>query len=166
MPIDEFYATEKVRYSDEFFICIPTPPIPKPVGGFYQELWARWQMPDVCPVEDTPPVTAHENALSETPTLEQRFHEQATRWGRETTHLSSPAQQMMHPSYQAILGMGNEKPREIVRLMIRDMQQHRRPWFWALSYFAQDNPVRQSDAGNMDRTIKAWVNWEKAQRLP
>jgi len=99
-------------------------------------------------------------------TLEQRFQEQADKWQRETQHLSSPAQRMMHPSYQAILGMGNENPREIISLMIRDMQQHRRPWFWALSYFAQDNPVSQSDAGRTDKMIKAWVDWEKAKRLP
>jgi len=98
-------------------------------------------------------------------TLEQKFQEQANKWQRETQHLSSPGQRMMHPSYQAILGMGNENRREIIRLMIRDMQQHRRPWFWALSYLAQDNPVSQSDAGNTDKVIKAWVDWGKAQRL-
>jgi hypothetical protein len=97
--------------------------------------------------------------------LEQRFQAQADKWQKETQHLSSPGQRMMHASYQAILGMGNENRREIIRLMIRDMQQHRRPWFWALSYLAQDNPVSQSDAGNTDKTIKAWVDWGKAQRL-
>ena len=99
-------------------------------------------------------------------TLAQRFQEQADKWQRETQHLSSPGQRMMHPSYQAILGMGNENRREIIRLMIRDMKQHRRPWFWALSYLAHDNPVSQSDAGNTDKVIKAWVDWEEAQRLP
>jgi YD repeat-containing protein len=84
-------------------------------------------------------------------TLEQKFQEQADKWRKETQHLSSPAQKMMHPSYQAVLGMGNENPREIVRLMIQDMQQHRTPWFWALSYFAQDNPISQSDAGRRTR---------------
>src|SRR5947209_38701 len=37
--------------------------------------------------------------------LEERFREQADKWRRETEHLSSPSQMMMHPSYQAILGM-------------------------------------------------------------
>lgn len=99
-------------------------------------------------------------------TLEQRFQEQAEKWQRETQHLSSPAQRMMHPSYQAILGMGNENRREVISLMIRDMQRYRRPWFWALSYLAQDNPVSQSDAGKTDKMIQAWVDWGKAQRLP
>src|SRR5207249_10087554 len=40
--------------------------------------------------------------------LEKRFREQADKWERETQHLSSPTQRIMHPSYQAILGMGQE----------------------------------------------------------
>lgn len=97
-------------------------------------------------------------------TLKERFLVQAKKLRRETQHFSSPGQRMMHPSYQAILGMGNEHPREIIRLMIEDMQQHRTPWFWALSYLAQDNPISQSDAGKTDKMIKAWVDWEKASR--
>ena len=104
-------------------------------------------------------------AATSPPTLRQRFLDLAQQWTDETGHLSSPTQKMLHPSYQAILGMGNENPREIIRLMILDMQQHRRPWFWALSYLAQDNPVSQSDAGKTDNIVKAWVDWGKAQRL-
>jgi hypothetical protein len=104
--------------------------------------------------------------MEKTISLEQRFRDQSDKWQRETQHLSSPAQRMLHPSYQAILGMGNENRREVISLMIRDMQQHRRPWFWALSYLAQDNPVSQSDAGKTDKMIQAWVDWGEAQRLP
>jgi hypothetical protein len=99
------------------------------------------------------------------PTLEQRFREQSDKWHRETQHFSSPGQRTIHPSYLAIMGMGNDNPREIIKLMLRDMQQNRRPWFLALSYLAKDNPVRQSDAGKTDKMIKAWVNWGKANRL-
>jgi hypothetical protein len=97
--------------------------------------------------------------------LEQRFREQADKWQRETQHLSSPTQRMMHPSYQAILGMGQHNARKVVALMIRDMQQNQRAWFWALSYLAQDNPISQSDAGKTDKMIKAWVNWGKVEGL-
>src|SRR5581483_6978057 len=98
-------------------------------------------------------------------TLEERFREQAEKWDRETAHLSSPNQRFGHPSYQAILGMGRDNPREVVRLMLRDLQQNRRAWFWALSYLAKDNPVEPPDAGKTDKMIKAWVNWGKAERL-
>src|SRR5271165_5121484 len=59
-------------------------------------------------------------------TLEQRFREQAERWQRETAHLSSPLQRMMHPSYQAILGMGAEYKHEVVGFLLHDMQNNHR----------------------------------------
>jgi hypothetical protein len=98
-------------------------------------------------------------------TLEQRFREQADKWARETKHLSSPTQMMMHPSYQAILGMALENKREILRLLILDLQQHRNEWFWALSYLTQENPIKATDAGKMDRMIAAWVNWGRENHI-
>jgi hypothetical protein len=91
--------------------------------------------------------------------LDQRFREQSDKWAQETQHLSSPNQMMAHPSYQAILGMASENKREIIRLMILDLKQNRNEWFWALSYLTQDNPIKHSDAGKMDKMISAWVNW-------
>jgi hypothetical protein len=93
--------------------------------------------------------------------LEQRFREQAERWQRETRHLSSPTQKIMHPSYQAVLGMGTE----VVPLMLRDLAQNRTEWFWALSYITQENPIKREDAGKMDKMLAAWVNWGKERGL-
>lgn len=93
--------------------------------------------------------------------LEERFREQADKWERETRHLSSPTQMMMHPSYHAILGMGQE----VVPLLVRDLQQNRRSWFWALSYLTHENPINPKDAGKMDAMIKAWVGWGKEKGL-
>jgi hypothetical protein len=95
--------------------------------------------------------------------LAERFREQSDKWAQETRHLSSPIQRMGHPSYQAIMGMAQENKREVIRLLILDLQQRRRPWFWALSYLAQTNPVSRKDAGKMDRMIEAWVKWAKAE---
>jgi hypothetical protein len=91
--------------------------------------------------------------------LAERFRTQADKWARETQHLSSPAQMMAHPSYQAILGMAQDNKREIIRLLLLDLERNRNEWFWALSYLTQDNPIKPSDAGKMDRMISAWLNW-------
>lgn len=91
--------------------------------------------------------------------LEQRFHEQAEKWGTETEHLSSPTQMMMHPSYQAILGMAREDEQKIIRLMLHDLRDRRRLWFWALSYLTKENPIKSTDAGKLDKMIMAWVEW-------
>ena len=95
--------------------------------------------------------------------LKQRFEEHAAKWERETRHLSSPTQRMMHPSYQAVLGMGREHQKEIVSLLIRDMQDHDRPWFAALSYITNENPIDRADAGKMNKMIESWVKWAKSR---
>ncbi len=105
------------------------------------------------------------HSLEADPSLAGRFREQADKWARETQHLSSPTQRIMHPSYQAILGMGQDHKQEIIRFLLLDLKQHRRAWFWALSYLAQDNPISQKDAGKMDKMIKAWVDWGKKKGL-
>jgi hypothetical protein len=65
------------------------------------------------------------------PTLEQNFREQAKKWDRETAHLSSPAQRFSHASYIAILGMANDNRDKVIDLLLRDMKNNRREWFWA-----------------------------------
>jgi hypothetical protein len=97
--------------------------------------------------------------------LEDRFRKQAEKWQRETQHLSSPLQKMMHPSYQAILGMGADHRREIVSLMLRDLQQNRGDWFLALSYLTYANPTNPRDAGKTDRLASEWIKWGKDQGL-
>ncbi|HET6178410.1 MAG TPA: hypothetical protein VFE61_15865 [Candidatus Sulfotelmatobacter sp.] len=97
--------------------------------------------------------------------LAERFREQAEKWENETGHLSSPTQKLVHPSYQAILGMGSEHKIEVLSLLLRDLEKNRRPWFWALSYLSQDNPIRPADAGKKDRMIAAWLTWGKAKGL-
>lgn len=98
------------------------------------------------------------------PTLEDRFRKLAEQWGDETGHLSSPNQKMLHPSYQAILGMGQEHREEIIDLLLQDLKENRRPWFWALSYLAQTNPISPADAGRMDRMIDAWLRWGQTRK--
>jgi hypothetical protein len=98
-------------------------------------------------------------------TLEQRFHEQSDKWRQETEHLSSPAQIMMHPSYQAILGMAKGREQEMIRLMLHDLRENRTPWFWALSYLTQQNPIERSAAGKLDKMIKAWIDWGKTKGI-
>ena len=115
-----------------------------------------WEFPDLEPVGE-----AHITFVAGVAgiSLAERFRTQADKWARETQHLSSPSQMMAHPSYQAILGMAQENKREIIRLLLLDLQKNRRKWFWALSYLTQDNPITPSDAGRIDKMISAWVNW-------
>jgi hypothetical protein len=98
--------------------------------------------------------------------LRHRFLDLAQQWEDETGHLSSPNQRMLHPSYKAILGMGQEHKEELIDLLIQDMKDKRRQWFWALSYLAQVNPIKPEDAGRIDRMINAWVRWGEKRERP
>lgn len=96
------------------------------------------------------------------PTLQERFREQAQKWEQETRFVSSITKRINHPSYTAILGMAQEPG--IIGILLRDLQENRRPWFWALSYMTQTNPVSQEDAGKTDKMIAAWLKWGKEKR--
>jgi hypothetical protein len=101
-------------------------------------------------------------------TLEERFREQADKWERETAHLSSPLQRMIHPSYQAILGMSAESPenkRDVVRFMLRDLKSDQHDWFLALSYLTQQNPINPKDYGKTSKVAASWMKWGEEQGL-
>jgi hypothetical protein len=95
------------------------------------------------------------------PSVEATFAQHAEKWESETTHISSPAKRIMHPSYQAILGMGEA----VVPFMLRDLRDNRHAWFWALSYLTKENPIGPDDAGKMDQMISAWVQWGKIKGI-
>jgi hypothetical protein len=109
-----------------------------------------------------------EQAIVARAKLEADFFKQAEQWGRETAHMSSPLQKMMHPSYQAILGMSAQSPenrRDIIRFMLHDLKTGRREWSLALSYLTQQNPINPKDYGRTDKINAAWIKWGNDQGL-
>jgi hypothetical protein len=115
---------------------------------FVEELLAKAMATDVAP-------EASEVAL------EERFRELAENWERETGSLSSLTKRVMHKNYQAIVGMGQQ----VVPILLRDLRDNRRDWFWALSAITQENPVDRVDAGRVDKMIAAWVDWGRKKRM-
>ncbi|MFI5111485.1 MAG: hypothetical protein ACHP9S_01560 [Terriglobales bacterium] len=93
--------------------------------------------------------------------LEQRFRELADAWQRETAHLSSTAKRVLNSNYQAIMALGPP----VIRLLLRDLRENRRDWFWALHHLAQDDPITTDDIGNKDRMIAAWEEWGRQRRI-
>jgi len=93
--------------------------------------------------------------------LEREFLEQAERWDRETTFLSSTPKKVLHESYQRIMAMGPD----VVPFLLRDLQRTGRSWFWALRHLTRTNPVPIEDQGNIDKMIDDWVTWGKREGL-
>jgi hypothetical protein len=100
--------------------------------------------------------------------IEAKFNELAEKWDIETAHLSSPLQKMMHPSYQAILGMSAESAtnkRQIIRFLLRDLKTSHRDWFLMLSYLTQQNPISPKDSGKTSKMVASWLAWGEKQGL-
>ena len=88
-----------------------------------------------------------------------RFYNLKKEWGDNITGLSSITEISMHPSYQQIIGMGPVA----IPLIMWEMTQEPNHWFWALKSITGEDPVDQSQRGNMKYMTDAWVNWGRKQ---
>lgn len=93
--------------------------------------------------------------------LEETFHSLAKQWRKESSHLSSVTKIVMHPCYQSIIGLG----RDVVPILLRQLQQEPDFWFWALSSITRENPISSEDEGNIRRMSNAWLEWGRRQGL-
>ncbi|TWU43298.1 hypothetical protein Q31b_23360 [Novipirellula aureliae] len=94
-------------------------------------------------------------AISE-PILE-RFQKLKDDWKSRTRHLSNTAQISLVFSYQQIIGMGPA----IVPLILAELEKEPDHWFWALEAITGENPVRDTDAGDVEASAQAWLQWGK-----
>jgi hypothetical protein len=102
------------------------------------------------------------NALDETESeIAQEFHNLAETWKGETAHISSMSQIVMHPSYQKIIKMGWD----VVPLLLKDLQETKSFWFWALTSITEENPIGPNDAGNVLKMTDAWIRWGRGRGL-
>lgn len=95
--------------------------------------------------------------------LEQRFNELADEWRRQKGPISSITLKSMIPAYQRIIGLG----RAIIPLILKELERKPDHWFYALEMLTteDENPVSDSDAGNINKMAAAWVRWGKEKRL-
>ena len=89
--------------------------------------------------------------------VEQRFHELAEQWRRETGGYSSISQITEHPAYQEIIAMGDVA----IPWILHDLQQRPGHWFVALRKITGQSPILEGDRGNMSRMRAAWLAWGK-----
>jgi len=91
----------------------------------------------------------------------RKFQELAQHWRAETAHLSSVTKQVMHPSYQRIIGLGPA----VLPILLQELGRESGYWFWALNAITGEDPVRPEDLGDVPRMTEAWLNWGKQHRL-
>lgn len=98
---------------------------------------------------------ARERSRTAQADVEETFYELAETWRSDTRFLSATDDIVLHPAYQSIIGMG----REVIPLLLRELQRKPSHWFWALRSITREDPVRPEDAGNIRNMAEAWLNW-------
>lgn len=119
------------------------------------------EQPSLEPGSPRPPTPIPRRALerapgeshARAPQIAGRFAALSSQWKRETAHLSSVSEMVLHPAYQQIIGMGPA----VLPLIVRDLRRELGHWFWALRAITGENPVSEDDAGNMRRMRDAWL---------
>ena len=89
--------------------------------------------------------------------LEMEFQELAARWQEETWHSSSIIDMAMNQNYQRIIGKGMA----VVPLILRELEREPDHWFWALTSITGENPIKEEDAGDLEKMTAAWLELGK-----
>jgi hypothetical protein len=100
------------------------------------------------PVKQTP-------ATAPTESLEARFRRLAAVWQKAVAHQSSTTLRNNHPAYREIIALG----RDVVPLMLRDLEENHTHWFCALREITGTDPIPESAAGNISQMVEAWLHW-------
>jgi hypothetical protein len=91
-------------------------------------------------------------------TLEGKFKRLADSWQAAVAHLSSSSKRDNHPAYREIIALGPP----VVPLLLRDLERTSRHWFTALSAITNAKPIAPEDAGDIRKTVQAWLDWGKS----
>jgi hypothetical protein len=83
------------------------------------------------------------------------FSELASQWRRETAHLSSLDDICEHPCYREIVAM----KWKAVPFILDELKRSHEQWFDALSEITGQDPVPDSDSGNVRLMAKHWISW-------
>lgn len=91
----------------------------------------------------------------------REFLEHKRQWRKGTGGVSSLTVMFRHPSYQAIIRMGQR----VVPFIIEDLKQNGpEHWFHALTAITGAQPVRAEDAGDIVAMTRTWLDWWDVQR--
>jgi len=85
------------------------------------------------------------------------FQALASRWKRETMHMSSLTRASMHPAYQCIIGMGQTA----IPFIMGELQEHGGHWLWALHSITREDPA--PEGSDFDSAVQAWLSWGRSQ---
>jgi hypothetical protein len=89
---------------------------------------------------------------------EQVFRSHAETWRRQTRHSSSIAKMVSHPSYAAIIDMGQSA----VPFLLAELRNRPDHWLVALNRITNEDPAEAKST--FDQAVNAWLTWGKEKR--
>lgn len=105
------------------------------------------------PQEVEPPLYAKPPLLYSQDELEHIFRVNADKWYEETGMMAFVADRIMHPAYLRVIGLG----RQVIPLILGELQESPDHWFWALRAIAGEDPVESES--DFDEAVEAWLRW-------
>jgi len=87
-----------------------------------------------------------------------KFQELVAQWQKERGARSSITAISMMPTYQRIIGMGEDAVPLILK-QLRSEGDQPDQWFWALQAITGANPVDPEDRGDFPKMAQAWLKW-------
>ncbi len=94
------------------------------------------------------------DVLKTKPDRQNEFNALVRQWKRDTGKLSMAQKKAMHPSYQRIIGMGQEA----LPLILSELRKRRDDWLWALTAITGKNDVVKSGS-TFDEAVDGWLKW-------
>ncbi len=93
--------------------------------------------------------------------LEIKFNKLVEEWKTQNPFSSNIVEICSHSSYQKIIGMGSAA----VPLILKEMKNEMDHWFWALKAITNQDPVKESERGNIKLMTKAWLKWGELRKM-
>ena len=100
------------------------------------------------------PVSLRATALADLP-LRFQFDAAVEHWKQDVRYTSSLTKIVLHPAYQAIIGMG----KAAVPMILAELQRNGGHWLWALHAITREDPAREGDG--YEAAAHAWLRWGK-----
>lgn len=88
-------------------------------------------------------------------TIEKRFDALTKDWVRATRFKNSLSEINDSEPLKSIMAMGDV----VVPLILKDLRDSPKHWFFALRVLTGADPIKKRDAGNLENMRKAWLNW-------
>ena len=93
--------------------------------------------------------------------LGKQFDLYTSRWKKETAFSSSTSEITDNSAYRSIIGLGQG----VIPFILEDLRNTDSHWFHALEALTGQNPIKESNRGNIPAMKADWLEWAEEDKL-